>query len=390
MNEQEAITEEKVKKSTNKKHRKGGGERRYRFSGRHKRHLLPHLRWWREILLVLLLITAVFFLINPFPRLARARAKAAAPVPEQQVAFELSAEPEAGYCIAGGFQDWDGSSTPLLDDGTEGDRTAGDGIYSRTITFTEPDRYLWRVLECGDWDTAVPESNAWVFVTQPEQAVTFTFSPIFGRADFWPRDFALTANDTLPGRAVAVGTFQARRWDSEDGRTQMRPSGNDQFELAYRVPLPGDHESYVAIQGQEAWIGATGRSTEPVPLLFTTKFPSEMVVFQYDGRTDSIAVLTGMPWWLSWLGYGWGARIIAGISLLGVFILGAQIGYRRIVLRPEWQESEGCPECHQHNLRRTNRHNSDYLLNMVGVPVRRYKCDDCDWEGRRMYRHHHR
>jgi hypothetical protein len=248
---------------------------------------------------------------------------------------------------------------------------------------------LWRIIPCGAWDLGVPEKSAWVFAIEPEQPITFTFNPAIPTSNFWPKAYAFTANDTLPARPVAVGNFQVRRWYSEDSRTAMPPSGNGQFQLAYRVPLPGTYETYVVIQGLEDGIGASGRSREPVPLEFTTEFPAEMVVFQYDGRTDRIAVLSGMPWWLSWLGYGWGARIIAGISILGILVLSAQIGYSRIVLRPDWQYSAGCPNCEAHDLRRVSRENSDYVLDLFGVPVRRYKCSQCGWEGRRIYRQHH-
>ena len=386
MDDQEKRTEESIPAETSsEKKRSRRVERRYRFAHR-RRQRLPQLRWWREALLVVLLLTAVLFLINPFPRLAQAQATVARPANPLAVTPPL--EPEEGYCIVGNFQDWNGRSTPLLDDGTEGDRTAGDGIYSRTVTFAETGRYSWRVMPCGQWSFAVPEKSAWAFATSPNQPITFTFNPNMPPSKLWPRSYAFTANDTLPARLVAVGTFQNRRWSTEDPQTAMAPSGNGQYQLAYRVPLPGTYETYVAIQGRNEGIGASGRSLEPIPLEFTTEFPAEMVVIQYDGRTDRIAVLTGMPWWLSWISYGWGARIIAAVSILGVLILGAQIGYSRTVLRPEWQYSAGCPNCQQHDFQRIGRETSDYVLDLLGVPVRRYKCGHCGWEGRRIYRRH--
>ncbi|MAT98376.1 MAG: hypothetical protein CL608_14625 [Anaerolineaceae bacterium] len=389
MDKQEALTEEEFTEQTSQqssRRRRRRKERRYRFGPR-KRQRFPEPRWWREVLLALFLLTAVLFLINPFPRLAQSRATVAEPAVPLAVAPPVDAED--GYCLVGDFQEWVDYETPLLDDGTEGDNTAGDGIYSRTILFAEPGRYLWRVIPCGAWDLGVPEKSAWVFATTPDQPITFTFNPAMPPSHLWPQAYAFTANDTLPARPVAVGNFQARRWDSEDSRTAMAPSGNRQHQLAYRVPLPGTYETYVVIQGLEDGIGASGRSREPVPLEFTTEFPAEMVVFQYDGRTDRIAVLSGMPWWLSWLAYGWGARIIAGISILGALILSAQIGYRRVVLRPDKQYRAGCPDCGAHDLQRISRETSDYVLDLFGVPVRRYKCNQCGWEGRRIYRKNH-
>lgn len=392
MDEQEATPEEVAEQAAEKLLRKSGrrrrqqAERRYRFGPR-KRQPWPQLRWWREALLVVFLLTAVLFLINPFPRLAQAQATIARPA--EPLAVTPPTDADDGYCIVGDFQKWTDYDTPLYDDGTGGDRTAGDSIFSRTVTFAEPGRYLWRVIPCGAWNLGVPEKSAWVFATRPDQSITFTFNPAMPPSHLWPRTYAFSASDTLPARPVAVGSFQVRRWDSEDSRTEMAPSGNGKYQLAYRVPLPGTYETYVVMQGLEDGIGASGRSREPIPLEFTTEFPAEMIVIQYDARTDRIAVLAGMPWWLSWLGFGWGSRIIAGISILGIFVLGAQIGYRRVVLRPDWQYSAGCPNCEAHDFQRISRENSDYLLDLIGVPVRRYKCDQCGWEGRRIYRRHH-
>jgi hypothetical protein len=381
--QEESVEQEHHSEATQKQRRT---ERRYRFAPR-KRQRLPQIRWWREALLGVLLLVALLFLINPFPRLAQARATSASPA--APLAVTPPAQPEVGYCLVGDFQEWDGRSTPLLDDGTEGDRTAGDGIYSRTVSFAEPGRYLWRVLPCGQWGTAVPEKSAWIFVTAPNQPITFTFNPNMPASKLWPSSYALTADDTLPSRPVAVGSFQNRRWDSEDTQTVMEPIGNEQYQLTYRIPMPNTYETYVAIQGRNEGIGASGRSMEPIPLEFVTEFPAEMVIIQYDARTDRIAVLSGLPWWLSWLGYGWGATIIAAIALLGAALLAAQIGYTRVVLRPESQYSAGCPNCQQTDLKRINRETSDYVMNLVGVPVRRFKCTQCGWTGRRIYQRHH-
>lgn len=380
-NEESAQIEEAEsgQQTSHRKHRRV--ERRYRFAPPKQRQF-PQIPWWREVLFIVLLITAVFFIINPFPRLAEARAEIAQPA--QPLAVTPPIKPEEGYCIVGNFQEWNGRSTPLFDDGTEGDRAADDGIYSRTVTFVEPGRYSWRVLPCGNWKTAVPEKAAWAFATAPNQSITFTFNPAMPASNLWPRSYALTANDTLPARLVAVGSFQSERWSSEDARTVMEPIGKGQFQLAYRVPLPGTYETYIAIQGRNEGIGASGRSLEPIPLEFTTTFPAEMVVVRYDGRTDRMTVLYGIPWGLSWLGYGWGARIIAAFSVLGTLILGLQLVYRYLVLRPERQLDAGCPSCKQHDLQRIGRKTADYLLDMVGIPVRRYKCPHCGWQGRRI------
>lgn len=367
--------------------RRRRGERRYRFSS-HKQKRFPQMRWWREALMALLLATAVLFIINPFTRLAQSQATVARP--QEPLAVTPPIQPESGYCITGDFLEWNGRATQLHDDGSNGDRVAGDNLYTRTVMFEETGKYLWRVLPCGQWGLAVPEKSAWVFVTEPNQEITFTFTPEIPPSRLWPRDYAFTANDTLPARVVAVGSFQPRRWDSEDSQTQMEPIGNGQFQLTYRIPLPNTYETYILVQGRDEGIGASGRSMEPIPLEFNTEFPAEMVVIQYDARTDRIGVLTGMPWILSWLGFGWGARVFTAFALLGFLILAAQVSYSRVVNRPSWQYSAGCPNCQQHDFKRITRETPDYLLDLLGVPVRRYKCNQCGWEGRRIYRSHRR
>jgi hypothetical protein len=377
------ISEESAEQE--KKQRSRHAERRYRFGPRRRRRSFGP-GWWREALLGLLLVTAVLGFINPFPRLAVARATAAAPAEPLPVSPPLA--PAEGFCLAGDFQEWNGSSTPLLDDGTQGDQTAGDGLYSRSVTFAETGRYLWRVLPCGDWDHAVPERSAWVFVTAPDQAITFTFRPGAVDGRFWPNTYALTANDTLPARLVAVGTFQTEPFDNDDDQTGLEPLNRDQFQLAYRIAQPGTYQAYVSVQGRGESVGANGRSMEAVPLEFTTRMASEWVLFQYDGRSSRIAIWHQIPWWLGWLAFERGALILAGLSVVGILVLGVPVVDRRFMQRPEWQHSAGCPNC-QGDLRRVNRTSTDYLLGVVGVPVRRYQCSKCGWQGRRIHRHHH-
>lgn len=376
------VSEESAKQE--KKQHSRHAERRYRF-GTHRRRRLFSLGWWREGLLGVLLVTAVLCLINPFPKMAFARATAATPA--EPLPVSLPTAPEDGYCLAGDFQGWDGRSTPLLDDGSQGDETAGDGLYTRTVTFAEPGRYLWRVLPCGDWGQAVPDRAAWIFVTTPDQPITFTFRAGEVESRFWPDAYALTADDTLPARLVAVGTFQTEPWNNKDSLTGLQPRNRNQFQLAYRVPRPGTYQAYLSVQGRGESIGANGRSLEAVPLEFTTRKASEWVLFQYDGRSSRMAILYQIPWWLGWLGFEHGAQIIAVLAFLGLLILGIQVLNLRFVKHPDWQHTAGCPNC-QGELRRVSRTTADYLLGLVGIPVRRYKCRQCGWEGRRMHRHH--
>ncbi|MCB8977283.1 MAG: hypothetical protein H6657_07655 [Ardenticatenaceae bacterium] len=289
--------------------------------------------------------------------------------------------------MAGDFQGWDGRNTLLFDDGTEGDQTAGDGLFARTITFAEPGRYLWRVLPCGDWTQAVPERAAWFFVTTPDQPITFTFRAADVESRFWPNTYALTANDTLPARLVAVGTFKmslgTTRTPSPDFSRSTAISSS--WLTASRNLAPIRHMCPCR-DVMRAW-GPTAVPWRPHPWNSPARVASEWVLFQYDGRSSRIAVLYQIPWWLGWLGFEHGAQIVAALALVGVFVLAVQVINLWFVKRPDWQSSAGCPTC-QGELRRVNRTTTDYLLGLVGIPVRRYKCRQCGWQGRRIHRHH--
>lgn len=83
-----------------------------------------------------------------------------------------------------------------------------------------------------------------------------------------------------------------------------------------------------------------------------------------------------------WLAYSGGARLLAGA------FIAAAIGVILLRVRQNWlaQMAVGdgqCPQCNQATLRRIHRKQADRLLNYLFLPVRRYKCQNCRWEGRR-------
>lgn len=72
---------------------------------------------------------------------------------------------------------------------------------------------------------------------------------------------------------------------------------------------------------------------------------------------------------------------------LPAFVVGVMLG----VWRMRWQINryEGwwnthCPHCRSKELKRTYRRPFDRLLGRLGIPVRRYICTNCQWEGRRI------
>lgn len=73
------------------------------------------------------------------------------------------------------------------------------------------------------------------------------------------------------------------------------------------------------------------------------------------------------------------AVALAGLALFSYFLLRARLlGNRYLYV------GEGCPHCAEHELIRVRRYQGDRLLARVGIPVRRYVCRNCAWDGLRI------
>src|SRR5690606_17843118 len=78
------------------------------------------------------------------------------------------------WCVAGDLNGWNNNLDHMLDDGTNGDLIAGDGVYSLLMPIPSAGTYVWKAVECGNWDNAHPAQNSWVTTSSPNQAVIFT------------------------------------------------------------------------------------------------------------------------------------------------------------------------------------------------------------------------
>ena len=82
------------------------------------------------------------------------------------------------------------------------------------------------------------------------------------------------------------------------------------------------------------------------------------------------------------------ARETVAILLgLPTFTIGVFLGLWRLrwrINRYEGWWNTHCPDCQSKELKRTRRRPFDRLLGRLGIPVRRYICADCQWEGRRV------
>lgn len=93
-----------------------------------------------------------------------------------------------------------------------------------------------------------------------------------------------------------------------------------------------------------------------------------------------IAASTQIPWLK-----GWDALVLAAFLLIIAFLLYAA-ARQRAVSNDRLRPSSGCPSCQEAKLVRVSRHTSDRLLSLSLIPMGRFVCSNCRWEGRRVIR----
>jgi hypothetical protein len=84
-----------------------------------------------------------------------------------------------------------------------------------------------------------------------------------------------------------------------------------------------------------------------------------------------------------WLAYEGGSRII-GLLLLGVTAVWGLLMLRDGLNNNTALYATACPNCGSTYLKRTRRNIFDKLANIGGIPVRRYVCTECKWQGARI------
>ena len=202
------------------------------------------------------------------------------------------------WCVAGGFQGWDNSSTPLNDDGLNGDLIGDDGVYSVDYVITATGRAEWKVVECGNWGNAYPSENAWTFTTVPSQTVKFTFDAGYDHSGdagpvLSPTQYIVNAFDDFPDTFTAVGDWQG--WDPNDANTVMTPIGNDMFFLTYTIATPGTYQGKVTNDGWNNQVGADGRSINGPNISFVTTENNAVVTFLLDGSESRVGIFVSEP-----------------------------------------------------------------------------------------------
>ncbi len=152
---------------------------------------------------------AIFMALSLF--LSPAASLAQAPTPEfiqnpPQTANQLAA---VEWCVAGDMNGWNNNLDHMLDDGTNGDLIADDGVYSLAIAIPTAGTSGWKAVECGNWGLAYPSSNSWFTTSAADQSVTFTFdtndySANAGMALLPASNIVNITGDTLPTSVTAI------------------------------------------------------------------------------------------------------------------------------------------------------------------------------------------
>lgn len=74
--------------------------------------------------------------------------------------------------------------------------------------------------------------------------------------------------------------------------------------------------------------------------------------------------------------------IMGGALLLGLMLL--LLARRSLLRTPQLWIETGCPSCREHDMIRIRRTSQDRMITALGIPVRRYACRTCTWQGRQV------
>ncbi len=214
-----------------------------------------------------------------------------------RVAVTVNQAGTGNWCVAGSMNGWDNSSTPLFDDGTNGDLIGGDGVFSLDLAIATAGRYEFKAVECGNWGIAYPSDNAWLNTTADAQVVKFTFDTNDHSTDagtpLYPLQNIVNAWDSLPASLTAVGNFQG--WNNADPATALTDLGHGFHMLYHPFAAPGDYMGKMVKTGTWDAFGADGRNKNALNFDFTVYEAGDEVLFWVDAYEGRAAVVPPPP-----------------------------------------------------------------------------------------------
>ncbi|HEY9087017.1 MAG TPA: alpha-amylase family glycosyl hydrolase [Anaerolineaceae bacterium] len=196
-----------------------------------------------------------------------------------------SADPSIWF-VRGSFNGWAGEDNPLYDDGTHGDATAGDNIFTTEIPIATAGRYEFKVTTT-DWSTNYPPENSW-FVTQADGQVVTIFFDANTYADGWVPDTNRIGVLDSTAAWTAVGNWQG--WENANPATAMTAAGDGTYSLTYAIPAAGTYEYKAVATGSWDAVGANGRNVNASTVLFTTVEAGQQATFSVNPLNGSVYV----------------------------------------------------------------------------------------------------
>jgi hypothetical protein len=208
------------------------------------------------------------------------------------------------YYAPGAYQGWTlpQNAVELKDDGTGGDVTAADGVYSASVVIAAAGVYEWKAATT-DWTNAWPGSgNCWFITTGANESVLLTFDAN-AAGDGWAPDQFWPHSDKTRGTSYkVVGSLQtelgdANDWDPVGGTLVLHDDGlggdaaaaDGIYTYCGNVSTAGTHEWKVAVNADWAQqFGTDGASINASTWFVTVANDGDPWCFELDTNRGRI------------------------------------------------------------------------------------------------------
>jgi len=192
------------------------------------------------------------------------------------------------YARGGFYNGWAADAGNELNDlGANGDVAAGDGIFSRLVTASEPaGSYIFKIA-VSDWSTSYPGSDVPIQTTVDNQVIFFSLDTN-AHGDGWYPDTNIVWSDALKQSSIwrlVGGAPELGNWDPAAGPQAIFVDSF--FDVFVEISLAGNYEYKWTANNewglQQLGLDGVGSNTLNVPLAVSTN--GSIVQFQYDPAT---------------------------------------------------------------------------------------------------------
>ena len=217
---------------------------------------------------------------------------------------------QANYFAVGDWQSpqWTpgDAAAQMYDDGTHGDVTASDGIYTLVASVSTVGAHAWKVAQETWGQTNWPSADAWYTTSSVNEGVTFTFDTNLHSDGWLPAQYIVWAKSATPApfaSIAVVGDAQSEMgcagdWDPacsatamhDDGLNGDATSGDGIWTYVGAPSVAGTYQYKMACDG--AWahqFGADSPTVNATSVYFTTAAAAQQVVFKANANTGRIS-----------------------------------------------------------------------------------------------------